>query len=606
MNKKAKHPNVRMVWSFTKGVRKAFAWTIIASVFAILLNYIRPLIVSYTVDTVIGSEKTDIPGFLQRILDSLAGTDTVKLLLYCTASIVICVLLAAVFNYFSRMAIAKATQGFTKSLRDKLFGHIQRLPFSWHSGHQTGEIIQRCTSDVEVLQNFIGNRFYEVVRTVLLIGIALALMYSMNVKLAIVCTVSVPLIVAYSALFHKRISKQFRVCDDAEGELTVQIQENLTGVRVVRAFGREKLEWERFTEKNEVFAKKWIDLGYTLGFFWSTGDMVTSLQMLATICIGAVLAAKGELTLGELLAFISYTQTLAWPVRALGRTLSELSKAGVSIDRLREILEASEEEYGTGEDEAPIEGDIVFEDVSFSYGDNKVLDHLSFTLKKGETLGVLGATGSGKSTITYLLNRLYDLPEGCGRITIGGVDIKDISRTKLRKSVGLVLQEAFLYSKTVGENLKIAADNPTQVEMEHAAQVASVHSDILRFADKYDTLVGERGVTLSGGQKQRIAIARTLMMKCPIMVFDDSMSAVDMETDAAIREALRKDTADATVILVSHRINTLMQADKILVLEDGKAAEIGSHSELVARPGTYQRVYHMQSDAGLNTEGGEA
>ncbi len=604
--KKKGHPNAKLVWQLLKKVRDVFLIAILASVLTILLTTLRPLIVSYTVDSVLGSENTDLPGFLQRFVDHVAERGGRSgLLLACTGAIILCVLLAGVFNYVSRMEIARGTQGFTKRLRDDLLEHILHLPFAWHGRNQTGEIIQRSTSDVETLQNFVGNRLYEFIRTVLIIGIALGMMYSMNVTLALVCTVSVPLIVTYSALFHSRISTQFRICDEAEGELTVQVQENLTGVRVVRAFGREKLEWERFREKNDNFAGKWIHLGYTLGLFWGTGDAVSSLQLLATLVIGTLLTVRGTLTLGQLLAFISYTNTLAWPVRALGRTISEMSKAGVSVDRLREILEAEEEDYGDRTDEEPLDGDIAFEDVSFSYGDVKVLDHVSFILRKGETLGILGATGSGKSTMTYLLNRLYDLPEGCGRITIGGIDIRDIGRARLRRSVGLVLQEPFLYSKTVGENLRIAARDAAEDEMYHATRVAAVDEDIRRFANGYDTLVGERGVTLSGGQKQRIAIARTLMMHCPIMIFDDSMSAVDMETDAAIRRALREDTENATVLLISHRINTLMQADKILVLENGTVTEEGTHAQLIERPGAYQRVYRMQSDAGL-AEGGEA
>ena len=600
---KKKESNFKLIWGFTKGTRLTFSLSILASIFFIVLNYVRPLVVSYTVDTVIGGEETGIPALFERLIRAAVGEgDTRALLLRCTLSIIVCVLAAGISNYFARVLIAKGTQGFAKSLRDTLFAHIQRLPFAWHSEHQTGDVIQRCTSDVETVQNFVGQRLYEMVRTILLIGVALWLMFSMNTILALVGAVFVPLIVAYSAIFHKKISTQFRKCDEAEGELTVQVQENLTGVRVVRAFGREGLEWERFQKKNNAFADKWIDLGYTLGLFWGTGDAVTSLQMLCTICVGAVLAAKGQLTLGGLLAFVSYTQTLSWPVRALGRTLSEMSKAGVSIERLREILDAEEEDYGE-KSTGTVDGDIEFHDVSFAYGDVKVLEHLSFTLKKGQTLGILGATGSGKSTIGYLLNRLYELPEDCGTITVGGTDIRKLGREQLRRSIGLVLQEPFLFSKTVGENLKIAAEGATDGEMYHAAQVASVDDDIRGFTKGYDTLVGERGVTLSGGQKQRIAIARTLMMKCPIMLFDDSMSAVDMETDAAIREALRKDTKNATVILISHRINTLMQADQILVLENGRAADIGTHSELIRREGAYKRVYEMQAEAG---KGGEA
>jgi ATP-binding cassette subfamily B protein len=306
-----------------------------------------------------------------------------------------------------------------------------------------------------------------------------------------------------------------------------------------------------------------------------------------------------------LVAFISYTTTISWPVRSLGRTLSELSKAGVSIHRLRDILEAPAEYDKPGAITPDLYDDIRFEHVSFKYSEAEVLDDLGFHIPKGTTFGILGATGSGKSTITYLLNRLYELPEDGGAIRIGAADIRDIDRSHLRRGVGLVLQEPFLFSKSVRRNIGISLDRPPLELIRKHAEIAAVDDNIAEFKEGYDTRVGERGVTLSGGQKQRIAIARTLIMDSPIMVFDDSTSSVDMETDARIWQAIRENTTDKTVILISHRISTLMHADNILVLDNGRAAQTGSHEELIATDGIYNRVYQMQSDALLLTGAAE-
>jgi ATP-binding cassette subfamily B protein len=435
----------------------------------------------------------------------------------------------------------------------------------------------------------------EVIRTVILVVIAIAIMFSLNLVMAVVVTAFLPIVLIYTTFYFKRIAEKFRACDEAEGELMIRVQENLTGVRVVRAFGRERFETERFDEKNIAFTNKWISLGGTFGLFWGIGDTVMALQLLCVIIAGSYLAATSSFTFGDLLIFISYSQMLIWPVRQLGRVLAEMSKMSVSLKRIKEIFDAPCETDAPDAVRPPMDRDIEFKDVSFMYGEQPVLKNVSFTIKSGTTFGVLGATGSGKSTITYLLNRLYDLPEDGGSISIGGVDISRIEKAYLRRNIGLVLQEPFLFSKTLLDNIDIAVRGRDLDRVREKSRIAAVDDNIMSFAKGYDTVVGERGVTLSGGQKQRVAIARTLMMNAPVMLFDDSMSSLDMETDAKIRESLRVDTAGATVILISHRISTLMKADVIMVLEDGHVAEIGSHSELVGLNGIYRRVYDLQS-----------
>ncbi len=411
-----------------------------------------------------------------------------------------------------------------------------------------------------------------------------------------------------SGVFYKKISSRFQVADEAEGELTTCAQENLTGVRVVRAFGRERYEVDRFNRRNQRFSQLWIRLGKLLSIYWASGTLLTCLQVMVIILVGTVETVHGNMTLGAFLAFITYNEALAWPVRSLGRVLSDMSKAGVSLDRVGYILQAQEEQDVPEAQEATT-GDIEFDHVSFGYEGQPVLRDVSFTIPAGSTFAILGGTGSGKSTLVHLLDRLYDLPEGQGTITIGGVDIRKMKRESLRRQIGLVLQEPFLFSQTIRENISATKPQATEEELRRAAAIACVDEAITEFPDGYETVVGERGVTLSGGQKQRVAIARMLVQQAPIMVFDDSLSAVDAQTDAKIRAALRESLDKSTVILISHRITTLMQADRILVLDGGRVADLGSHRELISRPGTYKDIYDIQmssDDRRLLTEGGEA
>jgi len=415
------------------------------------------------------------------------------------------------------------------------------------------------------------------------------------VKISLVALIFVPVVAAYSGIFYSKIAKRFRLADEAEGELSSTVQENLTGVRVVRAFGRERYEIERFDERNDRFAGLWIRLGGLLSAYWGIGDMITGLQILTVIVMGVVESVNGQITLGEFLAFVSYNATLIWPVRGLGRILSEMSKAGVSIERVAYILDAEEEQDSPDAVQPPMNGDITFHHINYSYeGQKPVLKDIDFSIPSGSTFAILGGTGSGKSTLMHLLDRLYDLPSECGNITIGGVDIAKIKCSWLRKNIGMVLQEPFLFSRTIEENIRATRPGATLEEVRYAAKIACVDNAIDDFSNGYETIVGERGVTLSGGQKQRVAIARMLMQQAPIMVFDDSLSAVDSETDAQIRAALKENLGKSTVILISHRITTLMQANRILVLDDGAIAELGTHEELIHRNGIYKSIYDIQ------------
>ena len=596
---KGKNRNTALILRFLKGNTGMFAAALFFSMLNTALNALTPQIIRVAVDSVIGGAAFDLPGWLAALLPlGPLGSDPSRALLFAASAVLLASALSGGCSYLSRTDLAKASERFVKSLRDALFGHIQRLPFSWHSRHQAGDIIQRCTSDVDVIRNFVSTQMLEVFRTVFLVALSLAIMFSMNWRISLIALLFIPLVAAYSGVFYSKIAVRFRAADEAEGELSSAVQENLTGVRVVRAFGRERYEIGRFDRQNNRFADLWIRLGRLMSAYWGVGDLITGLQILAVLSAGVAEAVGGRITLGEFLAFVSYNAALIWPVRALGRILSEMSKAGVSIERVAYILDAEEERDAPGSEEPPMDGDIAFRHVTFGYeGQKPVLRDVDFTIPAGSTFAILGGTGSGKSTLMHLLDRLYELPPECGSITVGGVDIAGIRLSWLRENIGMVLQEPFLFSRTVEENIRAARPGASLEEVRRAAGIASVDDAVAEFSDGYGTMVGERGVTLSGGQKQRVAIARALMQKAPILVFDDSLSAVDPETDAQIREALNRELGRATVILISHRITTLMQADRILVLENGRVAELGTHEELLRRGGIYKSVYDIQMNS---------
>lgn len=601
---KKKAGKAAMIFRFLKPCLPLMLTGLFFSAMITVCQAFIPQVIRISVDGVLGSDLSKIPEWVKAFLSEETIRENPRKMLTIAALAVI--LLAAIniaANYYSKVFAAKGSESFVKGMRDQLYDHIQKLPYSWHVKNQTGDIIQRCTSDVDVVRNFVTNQLMEVFRIIFLIVFYMVIMFSMNVKISLIAVSFFPIVILYSGYFFSKIAQHFQEADEAEGILSSVVQENLTGVRVVRAFGRESFERKRFDEKNERFAGLWIYLGKFLSLYWSIGDLITGIQILTVICMGVLFTVDGNLTVGEFIAFVSYNSSMAWPVRSLGRIISEMSKAGVSIERIAYILDEKEEDDRPGVTKPAINKDIVFDKVNFKYEEGAaVLKDVSFTVPAGKTFAILGNTGSGKSTLVHLLNRLYDLPDGCGKITIGGVDIRDIDRQYLRSQIGMVLQEPFLYSGSIKENVGITKESSAFDDIREACEIACVDSAIDSFTDGYETIVGERGVTLSGGQKQRVAIARMLVEHTPVMIFDDSLSAVDAQTDAMIREALKKRMAGTTVILIAHRITTLMQADCIMVLEDGAVAEMGSHEQLMEHHGIYRRIYDIQMNTQLDAD----
>lgn len=590
-----KQSKLKIIWDFLEGSKLLFVISMLASLIITFINMVIPKLIGVTVDSVIGDEPiTD--GMMSWIVELMGGTKLLKSALYIPAlAVAVMGLCMAIFKYVSLYFNNKGAETLMQTMRNRLYEKIQRLPYDWHMKNQTGDIIQRCTSDTETIRTFVAEQLTEVVKIIVIIIFSLIFLFSVSTPIALIALIAIPVIFGYSLIFYGKVSNNFTECDENEGVLSAIAQENLTGVRVVRAFGREKYEKDRFEKQNVIYTDKWMQLCKILAWFWGIGDFVSGFQIMLVVTVGTVLCVNGSLTAGGLIAAISYNSLLIWPVRNLGRILSEMSKAGVSVARIGYIMDSQDEEDSPKDVKPDMHGDIVFDNVTFSYDSMPVLKNVSFTVKGGTVLGVLGGTGSGKSTLTLLLSRLYKLKPENGKITVNGTDINDIKADYLRKNTGIVLQEPFLFSRTIAENIGVTADEINNEDIRAAGRAACLDECVTEFAKGYDTEVGERGVTLSGGQKQRAAIARVLMQKPPIMIFDDSLSAVDAETDEKIRESLQKNFGDSTVIIISHRITTLMKADNIIVLDKGKIIEQGNHEQLLGKKGLYSAVYAMQT-----------
>ena len=672
--------NANLIFFFLKGSYLYFLAGAVCACLVALFDLIIPRMIQFTVDAVIGGNMGAMPAWASGLISRFGGAGFLRGHLWAAALAVAgAAALGAVCRYFFRVSNAKGAETFVRRMRDQLFSHIMSLPYAWHGENSTGDTIQRCTSDVETIKIFVSEQLTSLLRVFILVFMSLYFMASIQPRLTLAAAVFIPIMIISSLIFYGLIGNEFETVDSEEGRLSAIAQENLTGVRVVRTFGREKFERERFEKQNEFYTNHWIRLMRVLASFWVSGNVIATVRNMTVAVYGAVLCVQDQLTAGGLIAFLSYNALMSLPVRGIGRVIVDMSKAGVSLERLRYIMNAvpeeeqaptapaGEPEPGTSAEEkpmaekrsisktkegdhviaeatagnpqaaipadrVPMDRDIEFSHVSFRYNEKSpwVLRDLSMKIRAGTTVGILGATGSGKTTLVLLLDRLWELQEDCGKITIGGRDIRSIDRGWLRKNIGIVQQEPYLFSRTLMENIAIAMPDPgaetpeksipeetpewnpgdeiseteeeelmteeaRMREIRRAAEIARLDETVERFADGYDTFVGERGVTLSGGQKQRAAIARMLVRRTPIMIFDDSLSAVDAETDAEIRRELRKGTSGATVILIAHRITTLQHADEIFVLENGRISEHGTHEQLVARGGHYSRVNALQT-----------
>ncbi len=585
----------KFIWNLFKGDRLKYLIAILSMIVYVLLQLTTPLYIAFLIDNVINQEPLT-SGLIYNITSLFGGASYIRENLWVGAVIIIVInATIGIFVYTRGNMVARGCERPIQRLRDQLYDHLQRMPYSYHVKSKTGDLIQRCTSDVDTIRRFFAGQFTEIFWSLLTVGMAIYILMSKNVMFALISIASMPLLFIISAIYFKNMQKVFTRADEIEGELSTIVQENLTGIRVVKAFNREKYEIEKFEGKNEEFRKSIYDLVKLLAYYWGGTDLICLVQILIVVVTGIVFAGNGDISLGTFTVFVSYETMILWPVRSLGRMLADAGKMSVSIGRIQEILDEPVEDIDTGLT-PEISGAIEFSHVDFKYDDGNVnvLNDINFTIEAGQTVAILGPTGSGKSSLVHLLTRLYDYT--AGSIKIDGIELKSIARGWVRKHVGIVLQEPFLFSKTIYDNIHISNKDASEDDVYRAARIASVHGVISEFEKAYETPVGENGVTLSGGQKQRVAIARTVIGNTPVLIFDDSLSAVDTETDAAIRKALQDVSKNTTMIIITHRVSSAMQADKIITFEKGSISQVGDHDSLINEEGLYKRIYEIQSN----------
>ena len=500
-------------------------------------------------------------------------------------------------TFLSGRWAAQTAEGIARRLRNYLFDQIQHLSFTYHSKMETGELIERSTSDVDALRRFYADQAIGIGRIILLFLINFAALIFLNLKLALVSVIVIPIILATSMWFFKRVTKAYEAYQEQEAILSTTLQENLSGVRVVKAFARQDYESKKFEKDNWEKFRRGRRLLKLHSLFWPISDLICGAQMLAGYLVGAMMAINGEISVGTYLAYAGLIVWLIFPMRNLGRLIVQFSTGQVSYGRVMEIIKQDREPLDLGDyrPENGIQGGLDFFDVGFEYEPGSpVLEKISFSVKPGQVVALLGSTGSGKTSLVNLLPRFYDYTHGS--VLLDGVELNRYPRKILRQHIGIVEQEPFLFSRSIRENIAYGVGREiSDEEVENAARIAAIHEVITTFPEGYNTLVGEKGVTLSGGQKQRVAIARTLLKNPRILIFDDSTSSVDTETEAEIRDALTQLMKHRTTFIIAHRIQSIMVANLILVMDQGRIVQAGKHEDLVNQSGIYRKIYEIQT-----------
>lgn len=501
-------------------------------------------------------------------------------------------------SFMSGRLAARTAETIALRIRNYLYDHLQRLSFTYHDKTPTGELLQRATSDVDAIRRFYVQQGVGIIRITLLFLVNFIVIMTINVQLALISAVTIPLLLLVSMFFFLKLSKKYEAFQEQEAKLSTSLQENLSGIRVVKAFARQSYAIETFEGKNWEQFKRGKDLAMMHAYFWPLTDLLTGFQLLAGYVVGALMVMDGQILIGQYLGYAGMVIMIIYPMRDLGRLIANTSTGLVSYDRVMEIIKQIREPLD--EDiQAPvaeIRGDIVFDNVSFEYAkDAPALHNINFKCKSGQVIALLGSTGSGKTSLANLLPRFYDYTQGS--ITLDGIELREYPRRFLRDNIGIVEQEPFLFSRTIQENIAYSVGRPvTDEEVESAARAAAIHDVIVNdFPEGYETLVGERGVTLSGGQKQRIALARTLLKNPKLLILDDATSSVDTETEELIRNALKDLMQDRTSFIIAHRIQSVMHADLILVFDKGCIVQMGTHESLIGQDGIYKETYEMQS-----------
>ena len=583
------------LWRMMTNFRLVYLGAILSLCLATVFRTATFMLISYLVDGVLGKKLFNL---LPWVALAFVGLSVVQ----------------GGFSFLSGRMASQTAEGVARRLRNYMFDHIQRLSFTYHDKTQTGELLQRSTSDVDAVRRFFADQAIGTGRIALMFIVNLVAVLSVNVRLALLSIIVVPVLVVISLFFFKRVSKVYEAYQEQEAKLSTVLQENLTGIRVVKAFARQDFERDKFEKENWQKYVRGRRLALMHSLFWPASDILCHAQMLFGYLIGALMTMRGEITLGSYMAYVGLLGMLIWPMRDLGRLIVQMSTGLVSYGRVTQVIKEEREPLteGSRQPTGHVRGEIAFSHVSFEYGSTApVLKDISFRCEPGQVVALLGSTGSGKTTLVNLLPRFYDYTRGS--LTLDGAELKDYARHTLRQQIGIVEQEPFLFSRSIRENITYGVGRDvSQAEVEAAAQTAAIHDVVMSFPKGYDTLVGEKGVTLSGGQKQRVAIARTLLKNPRILILDDATSSVDTETESEIREALQclmcGPEGRRTTFIIAHRIQSVMNADLILVLDKGEIVQRGAHDELMAQPGIYRRIYDVQAriEDELEQEMGEA
>ncbi len=588
------------LWNITVGYRGYYLAAVIFMALGSFFAFLIPLVGKVTIDAVITSKALELSSMSKFVIELSGGVPFLKERLWIPALILIVIsCLSGYFLYLKDRFSVHACEAVAKNLRDKLYNHIQHIDLLPFARFESGDLVQRCTSDIETVRIFLSKQIVEISRAVIMLILVVPMMITLDPRMAVVSLCLIPIIISFSYLFFQKIKAVFLQVDEAEGALTSTMQENLTGIRVVRAFTRQAFEIERFNRRNAVFRDQQYRLIKVLGIYWGLSDFLCIGQIGLTLFGGGWLASQGEISIGTLYAFITYLGIVLWPIRQMGRTLTDTGKAVVAFGRITEVLDTPQErdlDAVLPFNAESVKGHLVFKNLNFRfYRQVPVLNNIAFEVKPGETIAIVGPTGSGKTTLISLLLRLYDFE--VGSIELDGTDIRQIPRKQLRKVVGAVLQEPFIYTKTARENINLADKTKMEKAIFRAAQDACIHHSIQSFKKGYDTNIGERGVTLSGGQKQRVTMARSFLKTVPILIWDDALSAVDSATETQILDTLQSRYGKLTTILITHRLSVCQHADQVFVMDQGSIAQRGSHKSLITQDGFYRNVWKIQEGA---------
>ncbi|HRE04751.1 MAG TPA: ABC transporter ATP-binding protein [Opitutaceae bacterium] len=621
-----------VLWNLMQGQRLRYGAALLCLVLATAANYLVPLVGAATIDHAIGNRPVaEASPLVAALLHAVGGAARLGEQLW-LAPVLMVLLTAAggACSYLKGRYTSLASDGIARRLKDDLYDHLNHLPARTLDRSDTGDLVQRCTSDVETTRQFLAVQVMEIGNALILAATALPLLLLLSPPMTLVAFALIPPLVIYGYVYFRKVRHVFKAVDEAEGALTSVIQENLTGIRVVRAFARQDFERTKFAGPNATFRDRNLRLLRLMSWYWSVSDLVALSQLGLVLLVGASWVGQGKLTVGVLFAFLAFLGIMLWPVRQMGRILTDLGKTSVAVGRIQEILAEQREADPVGAPpppSGPLRGSIVVQNLHFAHARRPAaaasasrappsavaptsadpgaantepavdqpdaLNGISFEVTPGETLAVLGPSGGGKSTLMHLLLRLYDYERGS--IRLDGRELSSLPRSWGRGQFGTVMQEPFLFSKSLRDNIRLGRGDAPDREIEEAARAACIDDTIRTFEQGYETLIGERGITLSGGQRQRIAIARAILRNPPVLILDDALSAVDGETETLILDALKRRRGHSTTLVIAHRLSTLAHADRVIVLDHGRIIQMGTHEQLAASPGLYRRLWEIQT-----------